>query len=64
VHTTTFLEQVDRTHRKRIPVTSLARTGIDLALEIPELAPTLVDHLIVRRKLPIPSWKIAWTRWA
>jgi hypothetical protein len=52
VHTTSFLEPVDRTHRRGIPVTSLARTGIDLSLEIPDLAPTLVDHLVVR-KVPL-----------
>jgi hypothetical protein len=53
VHTTSFLEPVDRTCRGGIPVTSLARTGIDLALEIPDLGPTLVDHLVVRRKVPL-----------
>lgn len=53
VHTTTFLAPVDRTHRKGIPVTSLARTGIDLSLEIPQLAPALVDFLIVRKHVPI-----------
>ena len=52
-HTTMFLAPLDVTHRKGIPVTSLARTGIDLSLEIPELAPKLVDHLIVRRGVPI-----------
>ena len=39
VHRTRFLQVVDRTHRKGIPVTSLARTGIDLALQTPAQAP-------------------------
>src|SRR5438105_5208307 len=39
IHRTSFLQPVDRTHRNRIPVTSLARTVLDVSLEVPSLGP-------------------------
>jgi hypothetical protein len=53
VHHTRFLQQVDRTHRSGIPVTSLARTVIDVSLEVPDIAPTVVDHVLAKRKVPL-----------
>jgi hypothetical protein len=38
-------QPVDRTHRNGIPVTSLARTVIDVSLEVPRLAPVIVNHV-------------------
>ncbi len=53
VHRTRFLQPVDRTHRSGIPVTSLARTVIDVSLDVPGLAPALVDHVLAKRKVPL-----------
>jgi hypothetical protein len=53
VHRTCFLQPVDRTHRSGIPVTSLARTVIDVSLEVPRLAPGLVNHVLAKRKIPL-----------
>jgi hypothetical protein len=53
VHRTTFVQPVDRRRLNGIPVTSLARTAIDLSLEMPAMAPGLVDHLIAKRKVPL-----------
>ena len=53
VHRTRFLQPVDRTHRSGIPVTSLARTVIDVSLDVPGLAPVLVDHVLAKRKVPL-----------
>jgi hypothetical protein len=53
VHRTCFLQPVDRTHRSGIPVTSLARTVIDVSLEVPRLAPGLVNHVLAKRKVPL-----------
>jgi len=53
VHRTCCLEQVDRTHRTGIPITSLARTVIDVSLEVPSMAPALVDHVLARRRVPL-----------
>ncbi|HYR61974.1 MAG TPA: hypothetical protein VET24_04990 [Actinomycetota bacterium] len=53
IHRTAHLDRVDRTHRSGIPVTSLARTVIDVSLEVPRLAPVLVDHVLARRKVPL-----------
>ncbi len=53
VHRTSFLQPVDRTQRNGIPVTSLARTVIDVSLEVPSLGPVLVDHVLAKRKVPL-----------
>lgn len=53
VHHTCYLQPVDRARRAGIPVTSLARTIIDLSLETPGRAPALVDHVLARRKVPL-----------
>jgi hypothetical protein len=53
VHHTRFLQPVDRTHRSGIPVTSLARTVIDVSLEVPDIAPAVVDHVLAKRKVPL-----------
>ena len=53
VHRTSFLQPVDRAHRNGIPVTSLARTVIDVSLEVPRLAPGLVNHVLAKRKVPL-----------
>jgi hypothetical protein len=53
VHRTSYLQPVDRTHRSGIPVTSLARTVIDVSLEVPRLAPGLVNHVLAKRKVPL-----------
>jgi hypothetical protein len=53
VHRTRFLQPVDRTHRSGIPVTSLARTVIDVSLEVPRLAPVIVNHVLATRKVPL-----------
>jgi hypothetical protein len=53
IHRTCFLQPVDRTHRSRIPVTSLARTVIDVSLEVPGVAPAVVDHVLAKRKAPL-----------
>jgi hypothetical protein len=53
VHRTSFVQPVDRRKLNGIPVTSLARTAIDLSLEMPPMAPGLVDHLIAKRKVPL-----------
>src|SRR2546423_2927307 len=54
VHRTSFLQPMDRTHKCGIPVTSLPRTVIDASLEVPSLGPVLVDHVVARRKVPLP----------
>jgi hypothetical protein len=53
VHRTCFLQPVDRTHLSGIPVTSLARTVIDLSLQVPGTAEPLVDHVLARRRVPL-----------
>jgi hypothetical protein len=53
VHHTRHLQSVDRSQRAGIPVTSLARTVIDLSLESPELAPKLIDHVLAGRKVAL-----------
>jgi hypothetical protein len=53
VHRTSFLQPVDRARRNGIPVTSLARTVIDVSLEVPRLAPGLVNHVLAKRKVPL-----------
>ena len=53
VHRTRFLQPVDRTHRSGIPVTSLARTVIDVSLEVPRLAPVIVNHVLATHKVPL-----------
>src|ERR1700704_3435057 len=53
VHRTSYLQPVDRGHRSGIPVTSIARTVIDVSLEVPDLAPALVDHVLARRRVPL-----------
>src|SRR5207244_8010298 len=40
-------------HRSGMPVTSLARTVIDVSLEVPRLAPGLVNHVLAKRKVPL-----------
>ncbi|MCW3034909.1 MAG: hypothetical protein JWM17_221 [Actinobacteria bacterium] len=53
VHRTRFLQPVDLAHRSGIPVTSLARTVIDVSLEVPRIAPGLVNHVLAKRKVPL-----------
>jgi len=53
IHRTSLLQRVDCTHRSGIPVTSLARTVIDVSLEVPDIAPTVVDHVLAKRKVPL-----------
>jgi hypothetical protein len=53
VHRTSHLQPVDRGHRSGIPVTSIARTVIDVSLDAPDLAPVLVDHVLARRRVPL-----------
>jgi hypothetical protein len=53
VHRTRCLQPVDRTHRSGIPVTSLARTVIDVSLEVPRLAPVIVNHVLAARGVPL-----------
>jgi hypothetical protein len=53
VHHTRFLHRVDRTHLVGIPVTSLARTVIDVSLEVPDIAPALIDHVLAKRRVPL-----------
>ena len=53
VHRTRLLQPVDRARRSGIPVTSLARTVIDVSLEVPRLAPALVNHVLAKRKVPL-----------
>jgi hypothetical protein len=53
VHHTCYLQPVDRGHRVRIPVTSLARTVIDVSLEVPGIAPVIVDHVLAKRRVPL-----------
>ncbi|HXL42070.1 MAG TPA: hypothetical protein VN986_06005 [Actinomycetota bacterium] len=53
VHRTRLLQPVDRSHRSGMPVTSLARTVIDVSLEVPRLAPGLVNHVLAKRKIPL-----------
>ncbi len=53
VHRTSFLQPVDRTRRSGIPVTSLARTVIDVSLEVPRLAPVIVNHVLASRRVPL-----------
>ena len=53
VHRTRFLQPVDRSRRSGIPVTSLARTVIDVSLEVPRLAPVIVNHVLATRRVPL-----------
>ena len=53
VHRTRLLQPVDRARRSGIPVTSLARTVIDVSLEVPRIAPGLVNHVLAKRKVPL-----------
>lgn len=53
IHRATHLDQVDRGWRAAIPVTALARTVIDVCLEVPQQAPALVTHVLARRKIPL-----------
>jgi hypothetical protein len=53
VHHTRHLQPVDRGHRAGIPVTSLARTVIDVSLEVPSLAPAMVAHVLAKRRVPL-----------
>ncbi|MFN2591949.1 MAG: hypothetical protein ABR532_03835, partial [Candidatus Dormibacteria bacterium] len=53
IYRTSFLQPVDRTHRHGIPVTSLARTVVDVSLKVPSLGPALIDHVLARRKVPL-----------
>jgi hypothetical protein len=53
VHRTSFLQPVDRTRRSGIPVTSLARTVIDVSLEVPRLGPVIVNHVLASRRVPL-----------
>jgi hypothetical protein len=53
IHRTCYLQPVDRGHRGGIPVTSLARTVVDVSLEVPDIAPRLVDHVLARRRVPL-----------
>ena len=53
VHRTRLLQPVDRTHRSGIPVTSLARTVIDVSLEVPRLGPVIVNHVLATHKVPL-----------
>jgi hypothetical protein len=53
VHHTCYLQPVDRGHRAGIPVTSLARTVIDVSLEVPPLAPAIVTHVLAKRRVPL-----------
>src|SRR5437588_10894494 len=53
VHRTRFLQPVDRARRSGLPVTSLARTVIDVSLEVPRLAPVIVNHVLAKRKVPL-----------
>jgi hypothetical protein len=48
-----LLQPVDRAHRSGIPVTSLARTVIDVSLKVPMIAPELVNHVLAKRKVPL-----------
>jgi hypothetical protein len=53
VHRTRCLQPVDRAHRSGIPVTSLARTVIDVSLEVPRIAPELINHVLANRRVPL-----------
>ena len=53
VHRTRFLQPVDRSRRSGIPVTSLARTVIDVSLEVPRLGPVIVNHVLATRRVPL-----------
>jgi hypothetical protein len=53
VHRPSYLQPVDRAHRSGIPVTSLARTVIDVSLEVPRIAPGLLNHVLAKRKVPL-----------
>jgi hypothetical protein len=53
VHRISSLQPVDRTRRSGIPVTSLARTVIDVSLEVPRLAPVIVNHVLAARGVPL-----------
>ena len=53
VHRTRLLQPVDRTHRSGIPVPSLARTIIDVSLEVPRLGPVIVNHVLATHKVPL-----------
>lgn len=53
VHHSSGLEVVDLSHRSGIPVTSLARTTVDLALLDIRMGRTVATHLLARRKLPL-----------
>jgi hypothetical protein len=51
VHRTRCLQAVDRTQRSGIPVTSLALTVIDVSLQVPRLAPVIVNHVLATHKV-------------
>jgi hypothetical protein len=53
VHRTAHVERVDFARRSGIPVTSLARTVIDISLADPAIAPSLVNHVLAKRKVPL-----------
>ena len=53
IHRARALEPVDRASRQGIPVTSLARTVIDVSLARPGEAPALVDHVLAKRRVPL-----------
>lgn len=53
VHRCGLLLPVDRGHRSGIPVTALPKTVLDVSLEVPRLAPALVDHVLARRRVPL-----------
>jgi hypothetical protein len=53
IHRISHLQPVDCGHRGGIPVTSLARTVIDVSLEVPRLAPVIVNHVLATHKVPL-----------
>jgi hypothetical protein len=53
VHRTGHLDRVDFARRSGIPVTSIARTVIDVSLELPSLAPGIVAHVLAKRRVPL-----------
>ncbi|HEY4938682.1 MAG TPA: hypothetical protein VIJ69_06605 [Actinomycetota bacterium] len=53
VHRTAHLERVDFARRSGIPVTSIARTVIDVSLREPSLAPAIVTHVLAKRRVPL-----------
>jgi len=53
VHRTAHIERVDFARRNGIPVTSIARTVIDVSLQEPSLAPAIVTHVLAKRRVPL-----------